>query len=512
MDKININIPTKTYEESQIINYCHNSNRINRSSIDNNDIFEYISNDKSINDYNSSFNLEEKIKKLNPIKFNFHRKIEIKKPKLNDIPHFFLNKSTEEKINKNSSILQLSGNFEEDKNGILSPKINRIPSKLRAKSSIFNIRIKNNNINNNISQINKIKRQKSDFPFHDLGKDFLNKNKYFIDFMNRHKHEIIDTRKKMEKKDWENVEEEENKNNCDKYKKEDFTMEKKDIKIEQLAKDLNLFQNDEHFPNINFKKNNSYTNLLNNLNMSEENTSSFISSINKYINFNDNFSPSSKMSTRLPSSRICSGKIINNFNNININKFNFDKNKIRDIIKKRKSSYLVLPKEYEYYIEGTNILSPFCEKARDLFLYRKIFFLFDQKKPRKVISRFLNNKLNLCYAENEKQFDEKISKDNIIKKKIGKGKILKVGKSDEEKRSETVNHRVGFIKKIFDYAYPDILIYRIKHKSKLEKDKIIQENKFRNFMKQKLINENLRKKFLFSKKNMLLNSIKIEKV
>lgn len=505
MDKINIIIPTKPHEESQIINYYHNSNRIKSFSCSNNDISEYISNDKTINDYNSSFNLEEKIKKLNPIKFKIHRKIEIKKPKFNDIPHIFLNKSTEEKLNKNSSILQLSGNFEEEKNRLLSPKINRIPSKLRAKSSVFNIGNKNNNKNNNISQINKIKRQKSDFPFHNFGKNFLNKNKYFIDFMNRRKHE--DSIKKLEKKDWENVEEKENNKNGEIDNKNDFSMENKDIKIEQLAKDLNLFQNDEHFPNI--RKNNSYYNLLNNLNMSEENSSSFMSSINKYNNYNENFSPSSQISTRLPSSRICSGKIINNFKNININKFNFNKNKIRDILNKRKSPNLVLPKEYQYYIEGTNILSPFCDKARDLFLYNKIFFLFDQKKPRKVMSRFLNNKLNLCYAEDEKQFDEKLTKDNIIKKKMGKGKILKVGKTEEEKRSESVNHRVGFIKKIFDYAYPDVLIYRIKQKSKFEKDKI-QENNIRNFMKQKEINENLRKKFLFSKK-MLLNSIKIEK-
>ena len=314
-------------------------------------------------------------------------------------------------------------------------------------------------------------------------------------------------KKMMEKKDWESVEENKDKKELE-GDEEISNMENKDIRIEQLAKDLNIFQSDYHFKNINIRKNNSYSNLLNNLNISEEN--SFINGINKANNLNENISPNSRLSTRTPSSRIYSGKVINNFNNVNINKFNFDKNKIHDILNKRKSG-IELPQEYEFYIEGTNILSPFCEKARDLFLYRKIFFYFGHKKIPKVMNRFLNNKLNLCYAENENQFNERIARENLMKKRTGKGKILRVGKTDTEKRSESINHRVGFIKKVFDYAYPDILIYRIKHHSKMDK-KEIRKNNFKNYLEKYEMGNIIKSKNILLKKKALLDSIKIEKV
>ena len=138
-------------------------------------------------------------------------------------------------------------------------------------------------------------------------------------------------KKMMEKKDWESVEENKDKKELE-GDEEISNMENKDIRIEQLAKDLNIFQSDYHFKNINIRKNNSYSNLLNNLNISEEN--SFINGINKANNLKENISPNSRLSTRTPSSRIYSGKVINNFNNVNINKFNFDKNKIHDILTK----------------------------------------------------------------------------------------------------------------------------------------------------------------------------------
>ena len=116
MDKIKITNQAKLHKESQIINYYKIFNRMNRRSFNNDDISEFISNYKSINDNNSSINLEEKPKKLKPIKFSQHRGVEMKIQKLNDTPHFFYNKYIEEKTNINSSILQLSANLEENNN------------------------------------------------------------------------------------------------------------------------------------------------------------------------------------------------------------------------------------------------------------------------------------------------------------------------------------------------------------------------------------------------------------
>ena len=60
-------------------------------------------------------------------------------------------------------------------------------------------------------------------------------------------------KKMMEKKDWESVEENKDKKELE-GDEEISNMENKDIRIEQLAKDLNIFQSDYHFKNINIRK------------------------------------------------------------------------------------------------------------------------------------------------------------------------------------------------------------------------------------------------------------------
>ena len=512
MERTCKSIPIKS-RQIQIINYSKNIQSLNDS---NNNISQYYSLDiekNNIRQNNSYFSLDEKRIRINPRKFGMKRKNELRKPELkkfhldnnifdkikNTIDN---NKSTIVLPRRKTSILHLSANFEENKNNsIISPKMH-IPKKIKIKNNFFSIK---NNLKNNIFNIKKEGSLNSSLSFLDLGKNVLEQNKYFSDIIMNKQKEMNERDKKMEKKDWESVA---NGKKYDIKEKEETNMENKDIKIELLAKDLNLFQNYEHFKNINLKKNNSYNNLLNSLNLSEENIT-LIQGINKNSNLNENISLNSRISTRTPSSRIYSGKIINNFNNINVNRFNFDKNKIRDLLKKREANFSSLPEEYEYNIEGTNLLSPFCEKARDLFLYNKIFFYFGRKKLPKIMNKFLNNKLNLCYAENEKQFEEKIARENILKMEKGKGKILKVGKADTEKRAESINHKIGFIKKVFDYAYPDILIYRIKKKSNMDKKEIRKINLKKFFDKQ---NSNTRYNRILMKREELLNSIKIAKV
>ena len=269
--------------------------------------------------------------------------------------------------------------------------------------------------------------------------------------------ETIEEKTMKEKKDWEDI-------------KEKFN-------IEQLAKDLNLFQNDKLFPIINMRKNSSYSNnnlLLSTLNISEVNNTTF--------NYNHN----SKVSTRTQSPKNNSGKKINNLNKSIINKFNFDKNKIHDMLNKKESNInKISPKENKNEIK--NLYSPLNDKSKDIFLFKKIFYFCEPKCKTKVKNKSFDNKLNLLYAENEKQFEEKISK---------QGKILNLGKTD--------------LKKIFDYAFPDILIYRIKNKSKLNKSEIEEKNMSK-IIKQNDLKEKLRNK-LISKQNNLLKSIKIEKL
>ena len=81
-------------------------------------------------------------------------------------------------------------------------------------------------------------------------------------------------------------------------------------------------------------------------------------------------------------------------------------------------------------------------------------------------------------------------------------------KIDIDNRIDHINHSVKFIKKIFDYAFPDILINRIKNKTKMDKSQI-QEKDFKKLIQQKDFKEKLKK---ISKQNHLLESLKIEKL
>ena len=497
-----IQIQTLSTKQFNTLDYSDNIKQRNNNSYLRSFNFKQENND--IKTYNSSL-INERKPKLNSIKFNFRKKISLKKPQLSKLRNYLYNdKSPKEqkKVKEKNPILHLSANFEDNKDNINISFHNKILKKIRFKNPYFDIGDNNpiNDINLNLG-----KRLKSGRVFHNFGANFLSKNKYFSDFVNSEMNKDEEN-KKCEKKDWENVEDTDKEidKEDEKICNED-NMENKDIKIEKLAKELNLFQNDSHFYNLNLKKNNSFANLIKNLKLPEEN-------INRMNNINENVSPISRISTRIPSSRINSGKIINNnYNNVNINRLNFDKYKINNIIDNtNKKNESLQSNEYEYYIEGTNILSPFCEKARDLFLYKKIFYYFGQKKIPKIMKRFLNNKLNICYAENEEQFDEKIRKQNLEKIQKGVGKILPVGKSEQEQKSDSICHKVGFIKKVFDYAYPDILIYKIKRKSKMQKNKI-KENSLKNLLNKKDLNDELKRKFNL-KKYRLLNSIKIEKI
>ena len=505
-------INDQTPGNKKFSNVDHDDN-INDISRNNNSYMKSFSLIKEINDktYNTS-NINEKKKMIPSNKFNFRKNISLKKSQLNNFRNYLFDKSIIEQkdIKKKSPILLLNPNFEENKDndGGVSFQ-SKIPKKIGIKNPLFDI--DNNKVNKTtVIDINLRKRIKSGKVFLNFCSNFLSKNKYISDFMNSEMNKSEENNK-IDKKDWENIDEKENEN----IKKGIGDMEYKDMKIEKLAKDLKLFQNnDEHFKYLPLKKNYSYANLINNLKLPDENVSYFENiNVSRNNNLNENISPISRISTRTPSSRIYSGKMIN-YNNININRLNFDKYKINNILNNRINNNISnlsqQNNEYEYYIEGTNILSPFCEKARDLFLYKKIFFYFGHKNVPKIMKRFLNNKLNLCYAENEEQFDNHISKQNMERREKGVGKILKVGKTEQEKKAEDICHKVGFIKKVFDYAYPDILIYRIKHKSKMHKNDIkeIKENNLKNLLKNQQLNNDKEKKMIL-KKIKLLNSKKI---
>ena len=119
----------------------------------------------------------------------------------------------------------------------------------------------------------------------------------------------------------------------------------------------------------------------------------------------------------------------------------------------------------KYNIKGTSLLSPFCLKARDEFLYKKIFYDYQLRKKIKL-TKIVNNKLNLLYAENEKQYNEKMKKYNLKLKKQGKKNQHLEGPNPIEVKLFDMDSKVKFMKKIVDYAYPNMVLCKVREEKK----------------------------------------------
>ena len=118
-------------------------------------------------------------------------------------------------------------------------------------------------------------------------------------------------------------------------------------------------------------------------------------------------------------------------------------------------------------IKGTTILSPFCIEARDEFLFKKIFYDGDIRrlKRRDVI----DNKLNIIYAENQKQYIKNLMKFNEKIKSKGRRMLHVVGPTPTEGKLNIITNKMNFMKKIVDYAYPNMVLARVRESEKAYK-------------------------------------------
>ena len=129
------------------------------------------------------------------------------------------------------------------------------------------------------------------------------------------------------------------------------------------------------------------------------------------------------------------------------------------------------------------------------YLYRSIFSKSILFKPK---PRYIDNKLNLLYSENESQYQLLMEKRSKIMNE--KGFFLRFDE-DSEKIKERVNvikTKIKFMKNIMDYSYPSFMLTKIKIWGKeLKKNKT--EEKLTPFEEQKNIIKNrniLRTKYL----------------
>ena len=161
---------------------------------------------------------------------------------------------------------------------------------------------------------------------------------------------------------------------------------------------------------------------------------------------------------------------INNANNINSDN---NINKFKSIIS---DSFNYVPRNLpmflreKFNIKGTTILSPFCIEARDDFLFKKL--LYDKEK-KNILKRkdIVDNKLNIFYAENQNQYDKNLLKHNLKLKRKGKKVFHNIGPSQTEMRLTKIKSKMNFMKKIIDYAYPNMVLARVR-----ESERVIRKN------------------------------------
>ena len=197
-------------------------------------------------------------------------------------------------------------------------------------------------------------------------------------------------------------------------------------------------------------------------------------------------------------------KLINeNSNNNNINETDTLK---KQNIKNSFKNSLPKKKAEKFLIKGTNIISPFCDFARDHYLYKKIFYYSEKKKNLKS-DYCLDNKLNIIYSENEKQYKQNLIKLNEIYKKLGRNKVYNLEPSESENKLRGLKKRVEFMKRIVDYTYPNMVLTKIREQDKIIYEKNsnqtniitskINRSKYNNFNKQ--ISLGLKKSFNIQK-------------
>ena len=160
-------------------------------------------------------------------------------------------------------------------------------------------------------------------------------------------------------------------------------------------------------------------------------------------------------------------------------------------------------------IPFTKIKSPFSNQSREMFLFKKIFYFFSEKKKKYTKDiKLINNKLNLEYAENEEQFDKRLIKHNF--NLLKKGEKIKhfSGPTFSEIKLNELQNKVKFIKSVTDYSYPDMVLFKVQQSEKMLKIKN-KNYKILEPFKQKDLQNQIQQKYL---KDYLNDAIVIQKV
>ena len=174
-------------------------------------------------------------------------------------------------------------------------------------------------------------------------------------------------------------------------------------------------------------------------------------------------------------------------------------------IQSRKASFDSLITDKSNYINNISIIP--TEQNVD-YMYKRIFPnspLF-REKP-----KVIDNKLNIIYSQNEKQYKVLLQKRNNL---VKRGNVLILEKDSEKikGRVEDIKTKIKFMKNIMDYSYPSFMLTKLKswEKNLANNKKTKYDEKLTPFEEQKkqiLKKNSIRSNYL--KKNIDIFPIKI---
>ena len=247
-------------------------------------------------------------------------------------------------------------------------------------------------------------------------------------------------------------------------------------KIDTLAKNLNLFQYKHKNNNLKIVQNpfakkidkisnrETVQSYYSRQNENRNNTKStlptkFLQSYMDKTNYSKN---SQKSSVILPNTNASNNNIkireytdkkeVNKEEDEKEDKTNSNSKNILEIIQKTK--------------EGKNeqISAKFLD-GKDEFLYKKIF-LYNNINQKKRSPSIIDNKLNIFYCENISQYNQKMNKINDMLVKKGKPMIHQGVERNSKGNMERIIKKIQFMKKIVDYVYPNMVLYKVKQENK----------------------------------------------
>ena len=104
-------------------------------------------------------------------------------------------------------------------------------------------------------------------------------------------------------------------------------------------------------------------------------------------------------------------------------------------------------------------------EAQDEFFYKKIFEFNNINRKKKTVN-VIDNKLNIFYSENLDQYNQKMNRINAILAQSGKPMIHQGVERNSKNNMEKMFKKIQFIKKIIDYVYPNMVLYKVKQEKK----------------------------------------------